>query len=63
MRQSLSMEMQFFCQPGTEIEFEHGGTGSSIEYEAEEALMQAKAGREHILNCMMETISEPRRSL
>ena len=26
----------------------------------EEALMQAKAGREHILNCMMETISEPR---
>ena len=22
--------------------------------------MQAKAGREHILNCMMETISEPR---
>ena len=28
----------------------------------EEALMQAKAGREHILNCMMETISEPRRA-
>lgn len=26
----------------------------------EEALMQAKAGREHILDCMMETISEPR---
>ena len=26
----------------------------------EEALMQAKVGREHILNCMMETISEPR---
>ena len=26
----------------------------------EEALMQAKAGREHILNSMMETISEPR---
>ena len=26
----------------------------------EGALMQAKAGREHILNCMMETISEPR---
>ena len=26
----------------------------------EEALMQAKTGREHILNCMMETISEPR---
>lgn len=26
----------------------------------EEALMQAKAGREHVLNCMMETISEPR---
>ena len=26
----------------------------------EEALMQAKAGREHILNCMMEKISEPR---
>lgn len=26
----------------------------------EEALMHAKAGREHILNCMMETISEPR---
>ena len=26
----------------------------------EEALMQAKAVREHILNCMMETISEPR---
>ena len=26
----------------------------------EQALMQAKAGREHILNCMMETISEPR---
>ena len=26
----------------------------------EEALLQAKAGREHILNCMMETISEPR---
>lgn len=26
----------------------------------EEALMQAKAGREHILNFMMETISEPR---
>ena len=26
----------------------------------EEALMQAKAGREHILNCMIETISEPR---
>lgn len=26
----------------------------------EEALMQAKAGREHILNCMMETISKPR---
>lgn len=26
----------------------------------EEALMQAKAGREHILNCIMETISEPR---
>ena len=26
----------------------------------EEALMQAKAGREYILNCMMETISEPR---
>lgn len=26
----------------------------------EEALMQAKAGREHILNCMMETIFEPR---
>ena len=29
----------------------------------EEALMQAKAGREHILNCMMETISEPRAEL
>ena len=29
----------------------------------EEALMQAKAGREHILNCMMETISEPRKEL
>ena len=26
----------------------------------EQALMQAKAGREHILNCMMETISDPR---
>ena len=26
----------------------------------EQALMQAKAGREHILNCMLETISEPR---
>ena len=26
----------------------------------EQALMQAKTGREHILNCMMETISEPR---
>ena len=26
----------------------------------EQALMPAKAGREHILNCMMETISEPR---
>ena len=26
----------------------------------EQALMQAKAVREHILNCMMETISEPR---
>ena len=26
----------------------------------EQALMQAKAGREHILNCMMETICEPR---
>ena len=26
----------------------------------EQALMHAKAGREHILNCMMETISEPR---
>ena len=26
----------------------------------EQALMQAKAGREHILNCMMKTISEPR---
>ena len=26
----------------------------------EEALMQAKAGREHIFNCMLETISEPR---
>ena len=26
----------------------------------EKALMQAKAGREHILNCMLETISEPR---
>ena len=26
----------------------------------EQALMQAKAGREHILNCMMEIISEPR---
>jgi len=26
----------------------------------EQALMQAKSGREHILNCMMETISEPR---
>ena len=26
----------------------------------EEALMQAKAGREHFLNCMMETTSEPR---
>ncbi len=26
----------------------------------EQALMQAKAGREHILNCMTETISEPR---
>ena len=26
----------------------------------EQALMQAKAGREHILSCMMETISEPR---
>ena len=29
----------------------------------EEALMQAKAGREHILNCMMETISEPRAAM
>ena len=29
----------------------------------EKALMQAKAGREHILNCMMETISEPRAEL
>uniref|UniRef100_UPI00242FE743 polyribonucleotide nucleotidyltransferase n=1 Tax=Leyella stercorea TaxID=363265 RepID=UPI00242FE743 len=29
----------------------------------EKALMQAKAGREHILNCMMETISEPRKEL
>ena len=29
----------------------------------EEALMQAKAGREHILNCMMETISEPREEM
>ena len=26
----------------------------------EQALMQAKDGREHILNCLMETISEPR---
>ena len=26
----------------------------------EQALMQAKAGREHILDCMMKTISEPR---
>ena len=29
----------------------------------EKALMQAKAGREHILNCMLETISEPRAEL
>ena len=29
----------------------------------EKALMQAKAGREHILNCMMETISEPRKEM
>ncbi|MDD5860976.1 MAG: polyribonucleotide nucleotidyltransferase [Prevotella sp.] len=29
----------------------------------EKALMQAKAGREHILNKMMETISEPRKEL
>ena len=29
----------------------------------EQALMQAKAGREHILNCMLETISEPRAEL
>jgi len=29
----------------------------------EKALMQAKAGREHILSCMMETISEPRAEL
>ena len=29
----------------------------------EEALMQAKEGREHILKCMMETISEPRKEL
>ena len=29
----------------------------------EKALMQAKAGREHILKCMMETISEPRAEL
>ena len=33
--------------------------GLSFEILAQ-ALMQAKAGREHILNCMMETISEPR---
>ena len=33
--------------------------GQSFEL-LEQALMQAKAGREHILNCMMETISEPR---
>lgn len=29
----------------------------------EKALMQAKEGREHILKCMMETISEPRKEL
>lgn len=29
----------------------------------EKALMQAKAGREHILDCMLETISEPRAEL
>ena len=41
----------------TQMDFKCDGLSFEI---LEEALMQAKAGREHILNCMMETISEPR---
>ena len=41
----------------TQIDIKCDGLSFEI---LEEALMQAKAGREHILNCMMETISEPR---
>ena len=41
----------------TQMEIKCDGLSFEI---LEEALMQAKAGREHILNCMMETISEPR---
>ena len=41
----------------TQMDIKCGGLSFEI---LEQALMQAKAGREHILNCMMETISEPR---
>ena len=41
----------------TQMDIKCGGLSCEI---LEQALMQAKAGREHILNCMMETISEPR---
>ena len=44
-----------------DMDFKTTGTRDGLSFEIlEEALMQAKAGREHILNCMMETISEPR---
>ena len=44
----------------TQIDIKCDGLSFEI---LEQALMQAKAGREHILNKMMETISEPRAEL
>ena len=44
----------------TQMDIKCDGLGFEI---LEKALMQAKEGREHILKCMMETISEPRKEL
>ena len=44
-----------------DMDFKTTGTRDGLSFEIlEKALMQAKAGREHILNCITDTIAEPR---
>ena len=47
-----------------DMDFKTTGTRDGLSFEIlEKALMQAKAGREHILNCITDTIAEPRAEL